>query len=154
MDFKEAKRRFQKADKLFMYGRFEDVMDELDLLETHFPNNHRLLNARARTLEQLRRYDEALGVCDRLLNDFDYEKVRPLRDTIVRELGRGRGAQPPPLPPGQTGAAPAPEPATKDGAAPPKTGRFRLKPLDLTLLVLLVALAIFGYLYYVSGAGR
>ncbi len=97
MERAEAKTRFDKADRLFCHGRFEDALIELDAIEIHYPDNHRILNAQARTLDRLRQYDRALAVCDRLLNEFQYEKIRTLRENIAHSLK----SLPPPLPAGK-----------------------------------------------------
>lgn len=151
MDNKEAKRRFQKADKLYTYGRFEDVLAELDHLEAHFPDNHRLLNARARTLEQLQRYEESLAICDRLLNEFSYEKIRPFRDAVARDLENSRQAP-------ETGAgAPGPSGTTaresKSMDNSSRESRFTIKPVRLVLLLVIIAAMYFGYMPYWLGGG-
>ncbi len=168
MDKAEAKRRFDKADKLFTYGRFDDVLVELALLDQHFPNNHRILNARARTLEQLGRYDEALAVCDRLLNDFQYEKIRSFRDGVAHSLkhqgntppkqpppGVSAGSTPPPLPgaprPPEFGATSPDKPKKKND--PESKKRMRKILLRVLLLFALGGLMFYGYLPYWLGGG-
>lgn len=155
MDRAEAQRRFQKADKLYTYGRFEDVLLELETLEQYFPDNHRLLNAKARTLEQLGRHSEALAVCDRLLNNFNYEKIRPIRNRLAETISSGGdapqrafwGNEPNPGP-----GSPAPS-AGPDSGDEDKPRRFRIKPIRLLLLLAIIALMYFGYLPYWLGGG-
>lgn len=154
MDSREAQDRFRKADKLFTYGRYEDVLVELETLERHFPDNHRLLNARARTLEQLGRLSESLAVCDRLLNEFSYEKIQPVRDRVAAALARENAA------PQQ--AFWGNEPAAEDAEEIPEAGeaseeepaaerRFRVKPIRLALLAAVLAAMYFGYISYWTG---
>jgi len=102
MDRVEAQRRFAKADKLFLFGRYEDVLVELEALDEHYPGNHRLLNARARTLAKLGRISEALAICDWLLDEFQYEKIRPFREQLARELSQPVAQ---PAPPTQSGGS-------------------------------------------------
>ena len=150
MDKKEAQRRFQKADKLFTYGRFDDVLLELETLEEHFPDNHRLLNAKARTLNQLGRHDESLAVCDRLLNEFDYEKIRAFRDGVAHTIATGGAVPPPPA----TGHGPAAAAQFQDDEdeEPKKRGIVGIL-IRLVILGAIAALTYFGYIPYWLGGG-
>lgn len=145
MDKSEAQIRFKKADRLFKLGRFEDTLDELEAIDRAFPNNHRVLNAQARTLGELRRFEQGLAVCDRLLAEFQYEKIRPLREHFVQKIG-------------SMAATPAMQAATPEGTPPMSdqesfhehsedTGnpRFSIKPIRLLLLVAIVAGMATGY---------
>ena len=160
MDNAEARRRFNKADKLFTYGRYDDVLVELDALDTHFPDNHRLLNAKARTLERLGRFEEALVVCDRLLNEFHYEKIRPFRDGVAHSLrnrdsapqnafwGNETGAvMPPPPPPGASAPGPAPEKSKGGGK------RIRRVLFRITMVAIPAALVYWGHIPTWLGGG-
>ena len=149
MDKAEAKSRFQKADTAFSHGRFEESLDELTAIEVHFPDNHRLLNAQARTLERLRRYDEALVLCDRLLDEFHYEKIRPFRDGVAHARN-GEAPQPPSLP--QTPQDHS-NPIRKDTSMSEVPSRFKIKPIRLALLLILCASMYFGYLPLWLGIG-
>jgi tetratricopeptide (TPR) repeat protein len=150
MDKKEAKTRFEKADRLFSHGRFEDALQELDALEVHYPDNHRILNAQARTLERLRRYDRALEVCDRLLNEFQYEKIRLLREDIARSLSN-LSSKPPSY---KTGLPTAPShQRKKEKAVNKKESRFKIKPIRLLLLLAICGAMYLGYVPIWLGAG-
>jgi hypothetical protein len=161
MDKSEAERRFQKADKLFTYGRFEDALAELDALDASFPNNHRVLNARVRTLEQLQHYDQALALCDRLVNDLGYEKAQTMRDRLAEEVARVASApqqafwsnQPEPVstPTAATAITPQ-EDARMDEEVPAKR-RFRIKPFRLLILIGLAVGMYLGYVPYWLGGG-
>lgn len=167
MDKSEAERRFQKADKLFTYGRFEDALADLDALDAAFPNNHRVLNARVRTLEQLQRYDEALAVCDRLVNELGYQKAQTMKDRLAEEVARSGGTpqnafwsnEPGPAPSPAPGAPPATSPvpvATAGADSTPDTParkRFKLKPVRLLILLGLIAGMYFAYVPYWLGGG-
>jgi hypothetical protein len=169
MDKSEAERRFQEADKLFTYGRFEDALAELDSLDASFPNNHRILNARVRTLEQLQHYDQALALCERLVNELGYEKAQSMRDRLAEEVARAAAApqqafwsiQPEPVsPPGQSSA---PQSSAPQSSAPqeeesmseeaPLKRRFKLKPVRFVILLGLVAGMYLGYVPYWLGGG-
>ncbi len=164
MDKSEAERRFQKADKLFTYGRFEDALADLDALDSAFPNNHRVLNARVRTLEQLQRYEEALAVCDHLVNELGYQKAQTMRDRLAEEVARSGGApqdafwsnEPvpaPSTPPTSPANAPAPAPVEEGAPDSPAKRRFKLKPVRLLILLGLIAGMYFGYVPYWLGGG-
>ncbi len=150
MDKKEAKTRFEKADKLYTHGRYEDALADLDAIEVHFPDNHRILNAQARTLERLQRYDRALAICDRLLNEFQYEKVRPLRENISVAMRN----VPPPLPQAKPVQPPTGEATIQeDDSMDEREPRFKIKPVRLIILIALCAGMYFGYVPIWLGAG-
>lgn len=161
MEKSEAERRFQKADKLFTYGRFEDALAELDALDSAFPDNHRVLNAKVRTLEQLQHYDLAVTLCDRLVNDLGYEKARTMKERLEEAKARtGTAPQdafwsnapaPPSSSPGPTSAPEADEPESTPAA--PAKRRFKLKPLRLLILIALAMGMYLGYVPYWLGGG-
>ncbi|MBX3176963.1 MAG: hypothetical protein KF886_06375 [Candidatus Hydrogenedentes bacterium] len=154
MDSREAQDRFRKADKLFTYGRYEDVLVELEALEQHFPSNHRLLNAKARTFEQLGRLSESLAVCDRLLNEFRYEKIQPVRDRVAAALTRQNAAPQQAFwanEPAAEDAEEIPEAEDASNDAPAAERRFRIKPVRLALLAAVLAAMYFGYISYLTG---
>ena len=161
MDKSEAERRFQKADKLFTYGRFEDALAEIDALDEAYPANHRVLNARVRTLEQLQRYEEALAVCERLVSELGYEKAQAMKDRLAEAVSRA-GAAPqaafwsnetPPSPTAPPiAAAPTPSDAAPSPDAPSRR-RIKVKPVRLLILIALCASMYLGYLSYEVGGG-
>ena len=149
MDKAEAKSRFQNADEAFCHGRLNDALEELAAIEAHFPNNHRLLNAQARTLERLRRYDEALVICDRLLDEFSYEKIRPFRDGIAHSI-KHLASPSPPLP---TTSRDDTHSIKKEPPMSETPSRFQIKPIRLILLIVICASMYFGYLPLWLGIG-
>jgi len=164
MDKSEAERRFQKADKLFTYGRYEDALAELQALDASFPSNHRVLNARVRTLEQLQRYEEALALCDRLVNELGYEKAQTMRERLAEEVARSTAApqqafwsnQAEPMPASPVQNAPSADtPLEKEilSDEEPAKRRFKLKPVRLLILIGLVAGMYLGYVPYWLGGG-
>ena len=62
MDREEANEHFAEADELYRIGDYGGALYILDDLDRAFPNQHRLLAARARCLSRLNRHDEALAV--------------------------------------------------------------------------------------------
>jgi len=105
MDMNEAQDWFERADDLFRRGRYAEAIEVLSELESHFPDNHRVLNAKARTLAKMGKLQPALAVCDRLLNQLHYEKIRSFRNqlsgAVDLALAKGQRADmagPPPLP--------------------------------------------------------
>ena len=167
MDKSEAERRFQKADKLYTYGRFEDALADLDALDSAFPNNHRVLNARVRTLEQLQRYDEALALCDRLVNELGYQKAQTMKDRLAEEVARAGSAPQDAFWSNEPGPAPSPSPIAPPALSPvtvvaagaeslpdaPAKRRFKLKPVRLIILLGLIAGMYLGYVPYWLGGG-
>ena len=161
MDKSEAERRFQKADKLFTYGRFEDALADLDALDSAYPNNHRVLNARVRTLEQLQRYDEALALCERLVNELGYQKAQTMKDRLAEEVARSGGTPQDAFWSNEPGPAPSSPPASPvratEDVSPtsdePAKRRFKLKPVRLLILLGLMAGMYFAYVPYWLGGG-
>lgn len=161
MDKAEAERRFQKADKLFTYGRFEDALADLDALEAAYPDNHRVLNAKIRTLEQLQRFEEALPLCDRLVDHLGYDKAHTMRERIREAHARGESAPQQafwannPSPPSAAPNPPAAESAgeVEENVTGKPAGRFRIKPIRLLILICLVAGMYFGYVPTWLGGG-
>lgn len=82
----EAEDRFRRADELFKLQLFDEALDALNALDLEFPDNHRVLNAKARTLKRLGHNQAALDIYNRLVKEFGYEKAREPRDRLVRLL--------------------------------------------------------------------
>src|SRR5690606_8398355 len=98
------------------------------------------------TLEQLRHYDRALAVADHLLQEFQYEKIGPLRDRVANAVkpSTQKPSLPPPLPAHQE---------ENINALPRNAGSFRIKPLRLVLLIVICALTYLGYIPLFLGIG-
>ena len=62
MEMSEAQGQFGLADDFFNKGRYAEAIGVLEGLEPHFPNNHRLLNAKARTLAEMGKLQPALEI--------------------------------------------------------------------------------------------
>lgn len=82
IDRKDAERLFEEADQLYRDLRYADSLAILDRLNEAFPNKHRILFPRARCLAKLGQFQEALDLCQALVNEHDYDKARPLLRTL------------------------------------------------------------------------
>lgn len=150
MDRVAANRRFAEADALFRQGDYAESLVVLDELYDLYPEEHRLLRARAETLARLGRVDEALDTCDRLLDHFHYEKIRPLRDQL---LSRGApGDAPLPFMPPDVRER-SDELSEGDDEVMSSRRRFRVKPVRLALLLAIVAGMYYQYVPYWLGIG-
>lgn len=170
MDQEQANALFRQADNQFREHQYEQALETLEILEGDFGDNHRLLNAKARTLAQLGRFEESMRYCDRLLDEFHYIKIRPFRERLREQIAQLKNddAQPGEYvpverPAGVLGTAPAPEtaPDTHDWSSEwnaaglnatesqqPSEPRFKIKPVRLILLALIIFAAVQGYLHW------
>lgn len=155
MDRDEANALFGEADALFRAGEYGQSLELVGRLEADFPNNHRVLNAKAKALAALGREAEALAVCDLLLAEHGYEKIRPLRDklagrTALTVVETAKGGE-------FSGEAATAEVMEEDVAYEtvdiPRASRFRIKPIRLILLVLICVAVWRGFLPWWLGAG-
>jgi hypothetical protein len=80
---KNANAIFQKAGTLYKEGNYTEAILLLDQLNEAFPNTRRVLYPRARCLAKLGRKDEALALCDELINVHQYEPASDLKNLIV-----------------------------------------------------------------------
>lgn len=88
MELEEANKLFQAADQLFRDGGYAGALKLLNAIDAAYPGNHRVLNAKARTLAQLGRFQEALRICDRLLDVYGYDKIRSFRARLVERMAQ------------------------------------------------------------------
>lgn len=146
MDRAEANARFMKADELYHQGAYNEALVILDDLDAAFPGAHRLMRARAETLAKMGRTSESLEICERLLGDLHYEKIRPLRDRLLAQ----QGATPSFTPPALRESA---EDADADAPAEPKPRRFKIKPIRLLILLALITGMYYDYIPYWLGGG-
>lgn len=128
MDKAEANERFQHADTLYRQERYDEALVELERLEPYYPDNHRILSAKARTLEHLARYQEAAVIYERLLDEFGYEKVRPRYNRVMDLIAGPEGGD-----------------GEDDEWTEPRR-RFRIKPVRLILLILILIGMYFEYI--------
>lgn len=168
MDFFEAQDRFELADELYRKGQYAQALDQLSNLEKHYPDNYRVLNAKARTLAKLGKLQPALAIYDRLLDEFHYEKIRSRRDQLANAVAmyaaKGDTSDkpgPPPLPKMPLVAAVVPPPMAAPPDPPeievlddnPKKRRFRIKPIRLLLLIAIIVGMALDYVPYWLGGG-
>ncbi|MBX7258411.1 MAG: CDC27 family protein [Candidatus Hydrogenedentes bacterium] len=157
MDRSEAESRFTEANECYLQGEYSRALDILLDLERAFPDNHRIIKAKAQTLFKIGRHQEALHLCDRLLIEFGYEKARLFRDRIASEMGhedtpaRPIPAGPPALP--TSDDSPADVEEGEEEPQQPKQRRFQIKPVRLAILVSLIIGMYFGRVPYWLGGG-
>jgi hypothetical protein len=149
MDRSQAQEFYVIAQQCYQEGRYDEALEHLRTLDAHFPDNHRVLRAQARTLAKMGRREEALSICEHLLEEFQYEKIRAFRDHLAAgitsdpaELARDSGPQ-----------RILTEPEVEAIPSEPERKRFRIKPIRLALLLLIVAGMYFQYVPYWLGGG-
>ena len=155
----EAERRFADASELYKTGRYEEALALISELDYEFPGNIHLLKAKARTLAKLGRTAEAIAVCDLLELDLGYDKARTFRKQL--ESKAAGGVPTIAFDPNQYGESDDDTPPVDmtqiggEESAEQTAGkkRFRIKPVRLGLLILIVAGMYFGYVNYYVGGG-
>ncbi len=83
MNHWRAQTQFQKADDFYRQKRFEEALRVLDTLDTAFPNTRNIMLPRARCLRHLNRPQEAMEICDHLIDRFGDEKAVKLKNAIA-----------------------------------------------------------------------
>lgn len=73
-----AKQKFREADKRYQAEDFEGSLEILEELEDEFPANHRIMFPMARCMSKLERNEEALDICQDLVEKHQYAKAEPL----------------------------------------------------------------------------
>lgn len=82
MDVATAKRMYDEASRLFVEKRHDEALRILDDLDAAYPNQKRVLYARAMALAHLKQFDEARALCDRLISEFSYPRAQELREKL------------------------------------------------------------------------
>lgn len=81
---KDAKLKFDEADRLYREGKCGEALELLNELDAAFPNDRKIMFPRARCLAKLYRGDEAVALCDRLIDEFQYDKARELKARVKK----------------------------------------------------------------------
>ena len=85
MDRAKSETLFRESDTRFKSGDFAGSLAGLDELDRAFPNTPRILHPRAVCLEKLGRTQEAIAICDRLIQANGHEPSRRLRERLLGE---------------------------------------------------------------------
>ncbi len=150
MNRDDASAQFNEASRLYQEGRYEEAWAILEALGKTHNKNHRLVSAQARTLGRLGRFEEALLRCERLEQEFHYEKAAVVRESVEAMMAEGRGRASGPRESFRaTDEAQAEIVSLEDGGA---KHRFRIKPVRLLILgLLLYGMATQRIPYWVGG---
>ena len=89
MDTQQAKDIFREADTLFLQGNYAESLAQLEKLDALYPKQQNIMYPRAKCLLKLDRADEALALCDEMIDLFQLSKARNLKVQIISELGGG-----------------------------------------------------------------
>ena len=89
MDKTSAEMRFNEADRLYREGRFAASLDLLTDLDARFPNRKNIMFPIARCLSKLGRREEALHICNNIVDRFDYDRATELRNRILHDATDG-----------------------------------------------------------------
>lgn len=144
-----ATKRFREADGEYRKGYYAQTMEILDRLEVEFPRDRNLMYARARTLGNIGRENEALALCDRLVTEFGYSRAARLQVKLLKQMTEQADAH----------AAAAPELlAASDSelrsvVSEKSARRFQVKPVRWLLLIVLVALTLMKIIHPFTGVG-
>jgi tetratricopeptide (TPR) repeat protein len=89
MDSQEAQDLFKGADTLFLQGDYAGSLMRLEKLDALYPKEQNIMYPRAICLMNLTRMDEALTLCDEMIELFQLTKARNLKAQIIGGLGGG-----------------------------------------------------------------
>lgn len=84
MKKREAREKFTKADRLYREGAHGEALSILNELDAAFPNRKHILFPKARCFAKLYRADEAIEICDRLIDEYRYERARDLKHRVLK----------------------------------------------------------------------
>lgn len=83
VDKGHAQSQFQKADDLYRSGRYEEALNVLNRLDAAFPDKRNIMYPRARCLRRLKRPQEAMEVCDLLIERYGDKRAAKLKNAIA-----------------------------------------------------------------------
>lgn len=89
MDAQESKQKFKQADQLYREGRYQEALGLLDELNRAHPNAKNVLYPAALCLEKLGRANEALPICEQLIQQFQDPRAEKLKAKITAARGGG-----------------------------------------------------------------
>ncbi len=85
MNQDEAREQYERADGMYRDGDFLGSLGLLEELDEQFSGKKSVMLSRARCFYKLRRYDEALTICDDILANYDYPLADSLKEKILRK---------------------------------------------------------------------
>ncbi|NUM56906.1 MAG: hypothetical protein HUU46_25025 [Candidatus Hydrogenedentes bacterium] len=150
-----AEARFAQANQAYLDENYDLANAILTELNYQFPGNVNLLKAHARTLAKLGQFQEAIDICDRLENELGYARAASFRKPLEAKLRARSKAIDLSFDPNAHANEPAVEmeAMSAEGAEEKKARRFRIKPIRLGILILLVVGMYFQYVPYWLGGG-
>jgi tetratricopeptide (TPR) repeat protein len=83
VDKGQAQAQFQKADDFYRQKRYEEALNVLNRLDAAFPDKRNIMLPRARCLRHLKRPQEAMAICDRLIERYGDERAAKLKTAIA-----------------------------------------------------------------------
>ena len=83
MDKGQAQSQFQKADDFYRQKRYEEALNVLTRLDAAFPDKRNIMLPRARCLRHVKRPQEAMAICDRLIELYGDERAAKLKTAIA-----------------------------------------------------------------------
>jgi tetratricopeptide (TPR) repeat protein len=82
MDAQTSKAKFQEADQLFRSGQYQEALVILEELNSHHPNAKNVMYPAAMCLDKLGRSQEALPLCNHLIQTFQDPRAEALKADI------------------------------------------------------------------------
>lgn len=86
MDREESQHLFHEADERFRANDFQGALDRLESLNAAFPNQRRVMFPMVRSLTRLGRYQEALDLNQKIIDQFDYEPAKQAHPQLQQQL--------------------------------------------------------------------
>lgn len=87
MDSQVSRAKFKQADTLFREGQYQQALHLLGELNQAYPNTKNVLYPAAMCLEKLGRGDEALPLCEALIEKFQDPRAQALKEKIQQAAG-------------------------------------------------------------------
>ena len=87
MNQDDARRGYERADGMYRDGDYLGSLEILEELDEHFPGKKSVILSRARCYYKLRRFDEAMTLCEEITENYDYPLADSLKEKILRKHG-------------------------------------------------------------------